>query len=61
LTVQEHTEQNWLKVLTADARTLASFHSKISPMDGVLIHHRVTPRIKFASTQVYTAGWGGAL
>ena len=33
MTVQEHTEQNWLKVLTADARTLVSTQ-KLAPWMG---------------------------
>ena len=24
------------------------------PLDGMLVHHRVTPRIKFAGTHLYT-------
>ena len=27
-----------------------------SPLDGMLVHHRATPSIKFAST-IYTPGW----
>jgi len=26
----------------------------LSPLDGMLVHHRVTPSMKFASTHLYT-------
>ena len=30
------------------------YSMKLLPLDGILVHHRVTPSIKFAGTHLYT-------
>ena len=50
----------YMPIVANQARAYPSLYSMkglgvfVLPLDGMLVHHRVTPIIKFASTHLYT-------